>query len=252
MRVEELLRASALRCGARVAIACGRARPSFAELDRKSDRLAGVLAARGIRAGDRVALFMDNSIETVVTAFAVLKAGAILCLADSGLAGEKLARFLVAVRAVALATEARHATTAAGALAEAEGVRLVILAGGDRATATDTCISFEDAVSSLAVARPRPTADASSPAVVFMTGEDAGLIETHAALAAAAEASGISADAPVAASAPIASYAGLIQMLAAIGAGATQVFGTAARRHADQPGGLEGSPAAEALMLHAG
>lgn len=233
MRVEELLRARALLSDGRVALAGGRARSSFAELDQKSDRLAGVLAAHRIRAGDRVALLMDNSPESVVTAFAVLKAGAILCFADATCDAAGLARFLVATRAVALATEARHASVAAAALAGAEGVRLVVLAGGDRTAAAASCISYEEAVGGFAAA-PRPAAgDPSMTAAIFMTDERGGrVVCSHAALVEAAEAADIDENALVVASAPIASPAGLIRVLAAVYAGATQTFGGAAR-HVD-------------------
>ena len=39
---------------------------TYAELDAASDRLAGALARRGIARGDRVTLFMPNSIEFVI------------------------------------------------------------------------------------------------------------------------------------------------------------------------------------------
>jgi len=51
---------------------------TFAELKRRSDRLAHALRARGVTAGDRVALFLPQSSETVVGHFAVYKLGAIV------------------------------------------------------------------------------------------------------------------------------------------------------------------------------
>ena len=50
---------------------------TFAEVDRRVDRVAAALRARGIGSGDRVALLMRNSIEFVETLFGVWRLGAI-------------------------------------------------------------------------------------------------------------------------------------------------------------------------------
>ena len=51
---------------------------SYRELDSLSDQFAGALAALDVKKGDKVALFLPNVPQFVVTYFAVLKAGAIL------------------------------------------------------------------------------------------------------------------------------------------------------------------------------
>ncbi|MHA1523748.1 MAG: AMP-binding protein [Alphaproteobacteria bacterium] len=53
-------------------------RYSFADLKRLSNQLANVLATRGISRGDRVALLLPQSLETVVSHIAVYKLGAIV------------------------------------------------------------------------------------------------------------------------------------------------------------------------------
>ena len=60
----------------REAIVCGRRRLTFGELDRRADRLAHVLAAHGIGAGDAVAISLTNRPEYVEAFFAALKLGA--------------------------------------------------------------------------------------------------------------------------------------------------------------------------------
>lgn len=49
---------------------------SFAELDRRSDRVAAALCARGIGPGDRVGILCDNGLEPLVFFWGILKAGA--------------------------------------------------------------------------------------------------------------------------------------------------------------------------------
>ncbi|WP_216870384.1 AMP-binding protein [Modestobacter excelsi] len=63
--------------GDRAAFVLGDRTLSYAELDRQSDRLAAHLVAGGVRPGDRVAVFMGNSLEFVLAFHAVLKAGAV-------------------------------------------------------------------------------------------------------------------------------------------------------------------------------
>ncbi|MBI2217207.1 MAG: AMP-binding protein [Candidatus Rokubacteria bacterium] len=54
---------------------------TFAELDDASDRFAGWLASRGVRPGDRVAVFLENCPQFAIAYFGALKAGAInVCL----------------------------------------------------------------------------------------------------------------------------------------------------------------------------
>ncbi len=63
--------------GAHEALACEGRRWSYAELDDHAARIAGGLAARGIEAGDRVAMFIANRPEFVFLLFALQRLGAI-------------------------------------------------------------------------------------------------------------------------------------------------------------------------------
>lgn len=59
------------------ALVCGSSRWTWRELDLRVARVAGGLAARGIGAGDRVALFVSNRPEFIVALFAVQRLGAV-------------------------------------------------------------------------------------------------------------------------------------------------------------------------------
>src|SRR3954451_13445702 len=74
----DLLRRSALRNPDKTAIVFGELRQSYAELDTTVNRTANALAARGVRQGDRVALFAHNSHGFVVTSLALARLGAIM------------------------------------------------------------------------------------------------------------------------------------------------------------------------------
>ncbi len=51
---------------------------SFAEMDALTDRLAAGLAARGVKKGDRVAIFMPNTPQFVIAFYGILKAGGVV------------------------------------------------------------------------------------------------------------------------------------------------------------------------------
>lgn len=76
--VHDLLRARASTHGARDLLRFEGRRATFAEVDSRSSRLAGVLRDRGVRPGDRVAIQLPNGIEFPVAWLAVAKAGAVV------------------------------------------------------------------------------------------------------------------------------------------------------------------------------
>jgi long-chain acyl-CoA synthetase len=59
------------------AVVCGETRLSYAALDAEIGRLAAALAARGVAAGDRVALLVGNRPEFVIALFALARLGAV-------------------------------------------------------------------------------------------------------------------------------------------------------------------------------
>src|SRR4051812_45533375 len=73
-----LLADAALRNGDRLAVASGRSRATYAELDVRSGRLAAALIERGMRSGERIAVLMGDSLEAVVAICAALKGSAVL------------------------------------------------------------------------------------------------------------------------------------------------------------------------------
>jgi mycobactin salicyl-AMP ligase len=75
---------------------------TLGELDALADRVAGALAARGIRPGDRMLLQLPNSKEFAVAAFALLRAGAVPVLCLPGHRSAELGHFAEVSGAVGL------------------------------------------------------------------------------------------------------------------------------------------------------
>ncbi|HEY0833858.1 MAG TPA: AMP-binding protein [Azospirillum sp.] len=100
--VHHLLRETAGRSADKTALIAGDDRRSFTALDRDSDAVAHALRRRGVARGDRVALLAENTIDTVVALYGVLKAGAVVVPLHPTIKRDKLAFVLndCGVRAV--------------------------------------------------------------------------------------------------------------------------------------------------------
>jgi amino acid adenylation domain-containing protein len=148
MRVEQFLKDSAIRYRHKTALVAGGKRLGYGELDGASDRLARTLISRGLKRGERVAIFLDNSWEAVVGLFAVLKAGGVFVFVNPTTKAEKLAYVLNHCRATGLITRGTLASVADAALAEVPSVAFTIVAGVKTPTLRRASLRFEDAIES--------------------------------------------------------------------------------------------------------
>lgn len=76
MKLHELVREQARRAPGMLAVSGPDGQMTYGELDREADALAAALAERGVRPGDRVALWLPKSTRAVVTMQAALRLGA--------------------------------------------------------------------------------------------------------------------------------------------------------------------------------
>ena len=91
MLVERFLEDSARAHPAKTAIVSGSRRVTYDALERDSNKLAHALRDAGIRRYDRVAIYLDNSIEAAVAIFATLKAGGVFVVIHPSTKSAKLA-----------------------------------------------------------------------------------------------------------------------------------------------------------------
>ena len=69
-------------------------RITYSQLNELSSRLANALIDRGINRQDRIAIYLDNSIESVVSIFGILKAGAVFLVINPQVKSKKLSYIL--------------------------------------------------------------------------------------------------------------------------------------------------------------
>jgi amino acid adenylation domain-containing protein len=104
-QLHDYLEASARRCGSKVALVCQGQRLTYAEIDARANGLAQALVERGVERGDRVIVFGDNTVDTVVAFWAVLKANAVVSIVNPLTKTDKLEYYLKDCRASALITD---------------------------------------------------------------------------------------------------------------------------------------------------
>jgi len=127
--VHDWLSRSARRFPDKTALVCGDQRWTYKALDRQSDHLAAALLDAGVCRQDRVAVFLDNSAETVISLYAILKAGGVFIILAGSLKGAKLRYILDNSGAKILITHTSKARVVSDALCEGPGARKIILVG---------------------------------------------------------------------------------------------------------------------------
>ncbi|MFO0670515.1 MAG: class I adenylate-forming enzyme family protein [Polyangiaceae bacterium] len=101
---------------------------------RARTRSRGRFVARGVERGDRVVVFADNTVETVVSFWATLKANAIIVIVNPLTKADKLTYLLNDCRAKALVTDAHLTNVFADAARRSPHLATVIVSGAmDRA-----------------------------------------------------------------------------------------------------------------------
>ncbi|MCA2265613.1 non-ribosomal peptide synthase/polyketide synthase, partial [Mycobacterium marseillense] len=104
--IPELFAAQAVRAPDTVALVCEGRATTYRELDEASNRLAHLLAGRGARPGQAVALLFSRSTEAIVAILAVLKTGAAYLPIDPALPAERIGFMLADAAPIAALTTA--------------------------------------------------------------------------------------------------------------------------------------------------
>jgi amino acid adenylation domain-containing protein len=233
MLLQGYVEESARERGDKVALIQGSHRLTFAEIDARANHLAGALARRGVRRGDRVAILGEQRVETVIAVWAALKAGAVFMVVSRDVKEDKLAYILRDSGARALITPARLAGVVAAATAKASELAVILAYGGDPPRlAGGFSDRWDEAIERADEAPLRVgTIDQDLASIIYTsgsTGEPKGVMLTHANMLAAATSItsylGLREDDVILDALPLAFDYGLYQVLMAARVGATVVI----------------------------
>jgi amino acid adenylation domain-containing protein len=178
---------SARRLPEKIALVCQGQRLSYAELDARSNALAHALVGLGVTRGDRVVVFADNTVETVVSFWATLKANAVIVIVNPLTKADKLAYLLNDSRAVVLITDGHITPVFADAAAKSPHLKAVIISGTldkDRTRDLPGVTAWDDTQRDevRALSPARRCIDVDLAAIVYTsgsTGDPKGVMLTH-------------------------------------------------------------------------
>ncbi len=196
MLVQDFLENSAARLPNKVALVCDELRLTYAQIEAMANRLAQALLHQGIQRGNRVAIYLPNSVEAVVGLFAALKCGGAFVIINATTKPDKLTYILNNCRAAALVTDTRSAGPefVAAMRKEVPSLRCLVLAGAEAvelAPAHPGCLSFNHIQKEFPARRPPPrNIDLDLACLIYTsgsTGEPKGVMSDHSNVVFAAE-----------------------------------------------------------------
>ena len=129
MLVQEFLEKTADRTPGKTALICDGQRLTYADVEMQANRVATALRGRGLRRGERVGIYLPNSVELVVGIFAVLKAGGVFVVVNATAKADKLASILKNCTASALLTSAQQMDPAHSLQSAVPSLRTIVLTG---------------------------------------------------------------------------------------------------------------------------
>lgn len=183
MLVHEFLEKSTARFPDKVCLICEGQRLTYTEVERRANRLAHALQAYGVRRGDRVVLYLPNSIALVVGIFAALKAGAVFVVANYTTKRDKLTYILNNCQASALITSQARAEMAVHMVEDVPSLITTIITGD---TAPSGCHALDDIQATFSDAHPpNRNIDLDLACLVYTsgsTGDPKGVMEDHSSV----------------------------------------------------------------------
>jgi rifamycin polyketide synthase module 1/2/3 len=163
--IPELLQRHAAARGGKVAFRDAAGAVTYADLDRRTANLAGHLAALGVGEGDRVAIYLANSVAWVEALLAIVRAGGVAVPISAEAAPGEVSYRLSDAACRIVVTSAARAGLIEGLKAEAPSVAGLILADAP----ADDPRSFEALATTVPPAPPRDPSDIDAASFIIYT-----------------------------------------------------------------------------------
>ena len=193
MLVNDFLQNNAERFPDKVALVCDGQRLTYAEIESQANRVANGLLSLGVQRGDRVAVWLPNSVETVIAIFAILKAGATFTVVNPTTKAGKLIYVLNNCAASGLFVPGRRGDHVASLLQAVPSLRLAVQCGKGTeqvaaarpdARVSANRVTFSQLLEDYPPVRPPcSTIDVDLACLIYTsgsTGEPKGVMSTHA------------------------------------------------------------------------
>lgn len=200
MLVHDFLETTAARIPDKTALVCSSQRLSYGKLNESANRVAASLMKIGVKRQDRVVILLENSIEAVISLYAVLKVGAVFVMLNPGMKAGKLNFILKDSGACVIITHQNKRPLIEEAVLDAAALRHVIYCGShqdvgglaekDR-TGGFTQVAWDSMLAPFDTAPPRRNnvIDLDLATIIYTsgsTGEPKGVVSAHYNVVAAA------------------------------------------------------------------
>lgn len=143
MLVQNFLEGTAHLLPDKVALVYEGKRLTYGEIEAMANRLANALIQAGVRRGDRVAIYLANSVEVVVSIYATLKANAVFTVINSTTKADKLTFMLNNCRASALISHRRMELVLRRVCPSVPSLRFLVVAGSAKGVDLGTTLPAE-------------------------------------------------------------------------------------------------------------
>ena len=181
--VQDFLENSADRLPEKVALVCDGRRLTYTQVEEQANRMANALIAQGVQRGERIGLFLTNSVELVISIFGVLKAGAVFVVINQTTKADKLAYILNNCQAAGLVTWSNQVPLAGQLLAQVPSLRFAWISGQASGMPLEKMAAFDQVLASAPIERPpRRNIDLDLACLIYTsgsTGEPKGVMSDH-------------------------------------------------------------------------
>ncbi|MGE5314891.1 MAG: class I adenylate-forming enzyme family protein [Acidobacteriota bacterium] len=180
MLIHEYLSQAAERMPEKTALVCGKMRASYRMLHERAKNFAAFLRTQELEKGDRVAVYIDTSIETVTAIFGILEAGGCLVIVNPSTHSERLGFILNDAGAKFVIASVDKLAVVEQAVKQCQTSPGLILTGP--VEDDDRYMSFEQATNTLLPFTPVKVIDNDLAAIIYTsgsTGKPKGVTHLH-------------------------------------------------------------------------
>lgn len=187
MLLNEFLERSAEKFPDKDALVCGDVRMSYGDIENDANRLAAALVDRRLGRGERVAVHLENSAESVVSIFGTLKAGGVFVIVNPQVKARKLEYILNDCQVKVLITDTRHLAALGDLGTNCPALEAVIVtdAAGESVSSgkRPVCVPYAGLLAQFSARRPpKRVIDVDLASLIYTsgsTGNPKGVMLTH-------------------------------------------------------------------------
>jgi long-chain acyl-CoA synthetase len=141
MLVNEFLEKSAELYPDKVALVCGNQRLTYVEIDKAANSFCNAIIAEGFQKQNRAIVWLDNSIESIISLFGILKAGGVFVMVDPQVKAKKLEYILGDCEARVLITDTEHLRNVSETISRSPNLEQIVVTDYEKASTINELVN---------------------------------------------------------------------------------------------------------------